>query len=69
VNGKINRFVPFEWLAIDQDFCFVSVDLGADLCDDSAVDLNATFGDKFVNVSSRTKARGGQEFVDALFAG
>jgi hypothetical protein len=56
VNSKVNGFVTLEWLTIDEDFRFVSVDLGPDLCDDGAVDLNTPFGDEFVHVSSRTKA-------------
>jgi hypothetical protein len=56
VNGKVNGFVALKRFAIDENFRFISVDLGADLCDDGAVDLNTPFGDKFVHVSSRTKA-------------
>jgi hypothetical protein len=56
MDREINRFVPFEWFAIDENFCFIGVDFCANLGDHSPVDLNTPLGDQLVDMSSRTKA-------------
>jgi hypothetical protein len=66
VDGIVDGAVPFQGLAIDEDFRFVGIDFDTHLRDDLAVDFHATLGDQFVDLSTRTETGCGKEFIDPL---
>jgi hypothetical protein len=68
VHRKVNRLVPAQWFAIDQNLALVCIDLSPDLSNDFAVDLDSPLSQKLVYLSPGSETCCGQQFVNALLS-
>jgi hypothetical protein len=68
VHCVIDRAMPLEWFAVDQDLCFIGIDFDPHLRDDFAIDFNSSLSDQFIDLATRTEPCGSKQFIDPLLA-